>query len=554
MWNLTKANGDIIQPLMFSNGKNQEDIINEILNKFEGRDKLVFLSAQVGSGKSVIALNLINSYNKGIIACPTKVLQDQYRNDYDSKKYHINDLKIEILKGRNNFQCPFSGGKASNTNLPCIKRLKNKEKRWNIASKCQDWNPVFPKFLWEKISNGLLFLPDSYDYKTLDGDYSYIKRGNKCSYYNQYESYLEDNIAIIMNSQKWIIETLYGRKPKVDIEIIDEADLFLDQLSFNCRITHEMLDYIELAERRKFRNIKELHGMLGDKYSDWYKFLKILENILMSCVSEYAQNYLFKISLMRKCGEDINVGYSTIDQNINFSITKPDKIFNILNEKSADKLLLMSATPQKKSVFESIFKIPINMVQGEIQFPGILRINETGKELYITHNDWCDLDFRKQYWENLNYIINLAEKPLLVNVFSYKYLPPYDIGNICSSKNIKKNQDKYINEYLQGNRDILFTTKFDRGVDLGDKMCRSIIMTKTPYPDVTSDDLISLKSYYGDMIFSRYINDLVNRECVQNIGRVLRNRNDYANFYSLDKKLLASIPYLWKGKKIYNNE
>ena len=63
---------------------------------------------------------------------------------------------------------------------------------------------------------------------------------------------------------------------------------------------------------------------------------------------------------------------------------------------------------------------------------------------------------------------------------------------------------------------------------------------------------------YNTFIFDIYnnwinINDLVNRECIQNTGRILRNKNDYANFYTLDKKLLRVISFIWKGKKIFIN-
>jgi hypothetical protein len=550
-WQLSNKNGDLVQPLSFSNGKTQKDIVGEIMDNFSNGSDIIFFGANVGSGKSAIALNLIDQYGKkGIIACPTKVLQDQYENSY-TKKLHIGNLNIKVIKGRSNFLCHFANCKASNSHLPCIRRLKNNETRWKVASKCPNWNPVLPTYIYEKIKKGLLFEEETYDYEAVDGKYTYVKRGDGCDYYNQYESYLDD-AAIIMNSQKWIIETLYGRKPKVEIEIIDEADLFLDNLSFNCQVTHGILDYIELAEKRKFKKIKELHGMLNEKDLDWYRFLKIFENILMSCISEYAQSYLFKISLMRKCGEDINVDYSLVDQVVNFSITKPDKIFNILKEKSASKLLLMSATPQEKSVFESIFKIPVNMIQGETQFPGILKIIETGKELNINHYNWQNLNFREEYWEILNYMINIAEKPLLVNVFSYKYLPDYKKDNIPSVNDIKKSQDKNIKDFLTGKIDVLFSTKFDRGISLDNSLCRSIIMTKLPIPDLLDNELVLLKKYYGDFIYTRYINDMILREVLQNTGRILRNRNDYASFYTVDRQLLKIIPYIWKGEKIIN--
>jgi Rad3-related DNA helicase len=189
------------------------------------------------------------------------------------------------------------------------------------------------------------------------------------------------------------------------------------------------------------------------------------------------------------------------------------------------------------------------MVLGETQFPGVLKIIETGKELNINYYNWQNPKFRESYWEALNYLINIAEKPLLVNVFSYKYLPNDRKDNIPSVNDIKKSQDKNIKDFLTGKKDVLFSTKFDRGISLDDTICRSIIMTKLPVPDLLDDQLILLKQYYGDFIYTKYINDMILREVLQNTGRVLRNKNDYASFYTIDRQLLKIIPYIWKGRK-----
>jgi hypothetical protein len=72
---------------------------------------------------------------------------------------------------------------------------------------------------------------------------------------------------------------------------------------------------------------------------------------------------------------------------------------------------------------------------------------------------------------------------------------------------------------------------------------------KYPMPDLADSELLSLQKYYGNFIYTKYINDMVLREILQNTGRILRNKNDYADLYSMDINLLKVIPYIWKGRK-----
>ena len=545
VWNLRDNSNCLISPLKFENGKNQEDIINEIIEGFED-NSLIFLDAQVGSGKSSIALSLIDYFGKGIINCPTKVLQSQYKEDY-TEKYHIPNLKISIMQGRQNFYCPYGNCKASNQKIPCIRKLKKKETRWKVANRCPDWSPVFPYYTYKKIVRGTLFDIDNLEYESVDGPCVYVIRGGNCKYYNQFQSYTDEKIAIIMNSQKWLIETLMGRKPVTDIEIIDEADLFLDSLAFNLTISHSTLDYIELAERRKFRGIKKLHSLISSSNFDKIDFLDTLKKILNSCISNFAQNISFKTSLMLLNSEETKV--DNRKDFVVFQIAKSDKIFQSLLEKSANRMLLMSATPTSDDVFSIMYRNPVKFISGETTFPGTLRIIKTGKEININYNNWNDV--KDKYWNVLNYLIDIAEKPILCNVFSYNYLPSVKLRNIPSSDDVKKNQDKYIKKFLAGKEDILFTTKMDRGMDLKNEMCRSIILMKYPYPDITSNQIKMIKKYYSDIEYRKFISDFIFREIKQNIGRVLRHKNDYANFLSPDLKLLNFIPHVWGGNIIY---
>lgn len=110
---LNDNNGEIksLPPLKFSNGKSQEDIVNEIISAIQKGHKVIFVKGVCGTGKSAISLNLAKNLGRSSIIVPIKALQNQYEEDYTNKMYLMKDngekFKIQIIKGRKNFTCPF---------------------------------------------------------------------------------------------------------------------------------------------------------------------------------------------------------------------------------------------------------------------------------------------------------------------------------------------------------------------------------------------------------------------------------------------------------------
>ena len=119
MWSLYSNEGDKareLNPLIFSNGKTQEDVVKEIIKAIEEGYKVIFIKGVCGTGKSAIALNLAKEVGKASIVVPVKNLQKQYEEDYTNKKYLLKEgskgnekekLKIKIITGRANHVCPY---------------------------------------------------------------------------------------------------------------------------------------------------------------------------------------------------------------------------------------------------------------------------------------------------------------------------------------------------------------------------------------------------------------------------------------------------------------
>ena len=80
VWNLYEK-GKFLEPLKFSNGKTQEDVVKEVLNSIKNGEKIIFIHGVCGTGKSAIALNLAKELGKSSIVVPIKNLQMQYKKD-----------------------------------------------------------------------------------------------------------------------------------------------------------------------------------------------------------------------------------------------------------------------------------------------------------------------------------------------------------------------------------------------------------------------------------------------------------------------------------------
>ncbi|MBD3247089.1 DUF2075 domain-containing protein [Candidatus Pacearchaeota archaeon] len=304
VWSLYKEgdNGqEFLKPMCFSNGKSQEDVVKEVLKAIEEGNKIIFIHGVCGTGKSAIALNIAKELGKASVIVPGKVLQNQYKRDYEKNKYLLGSngkrLKISVITGRANHKCPFI--ESNKTVIPKVKReidaklndifefdekeqeekkqeensanvydlpckIEIKEKNWrklkgyikqnpkadpskfleirdvtraSVAGACPYWSPVVP----EKYE--IKSIPDSKKktYQGLEDTKFIIHKGKAgCGFYEQFDSYLTSDI-IVFNSMKYILESALNRKPMTEVEIIDECDEFLDKFSNQRRINIERL-------------------------------------------------------------------------------------------------------------------------------------------------------------------------------------------------------------------------------------------------------------------------------------------------------------------------
>jgi len=213
-------------------------------------------------------LNIARILGKASIVVPVKALQKQYEEDYITKKWlckkNGNKMKIAMVTGKDNHDSIIKPGVSCADpllpeNIKLIERNSQqileyvKEnpfisqpnrldledvRRITVAASNPYWSPILPASFELKV------LTDSKKkrYKGSNGeDYIFYHRKKGCSYYDQYLAYLEADV-LIFNSAKYLAEVALGRKPKTEVDIIDEADEFLDKFSNSVEINLSRLE------------------------------------------------------------------------------------------------------------------------------------------------------------------------------------------------------------------------------------------------------------------------------------------------------------------------
>mgnify|MGYP001603404643 FL=1 len=102
-------------------------------------------------------------------------------------------------------------------------------------------------------------------------------------------------------------------------------------------------------------------------------------------------------------------------------------------------------------------------------------------------------------------------------------------------KEMQKNglAEKRVIEFKEGNQDILFTTKCNRGIDFPGKMCNSIILSKYPYPNISSIFWAILKQT-KPLYYDEFYTDKAKRELLQRVYRGVRSKDDHIFLLSPD--------------------
>jgi len=637
MWSL--YNKELfLEPLKFSNGKTQEDVVNEVLDSIKEGNKIIFIHGMCGTGKSAIALNIAKNLGKSSIVVPGKNLQNQYKRDYEGDKYLLKKdnekLKISVITGRNNHKCLFledneilipkikreinsklndifSSRKeqeekkreeertADNKDIPCKIEIKEKNffkakeylrqnknvdvrnilrvkdiKRAPLASVCPYWSPVLHEIYELKSVD----YSKKRDYEGLNGmNFNLYQRKPGCKFYEQFNSYIDSDV-VVFNSLKYKLESAMNRKPKTEVEIIDECDEFLDSFSNERTVNFDRLQSsltqmfgIDESTAKISSDINELirqikiHPQIVEamntrkiihlKETPVYVLFKIFldsQNFLQNIDEE---SYLYEFEETARMFEDFfdetYLLFSKKENNLIMEVVTTNLAKRIKEMVDKNKtLVFMSGTLHSSEVLKDIFGLEnFKIINAETKQPGEITITRTGEEIDCKYENFSNGNFTKdQYFQIFDHLVGIAKKPTLIHVNAFSDLPDeneikqYGLKNLVSRDFLREtqNDDKegdLINKFKRGETDVLFTTRCARGVDFPGEQCNSIIFTKYPNPNPEEAFWKILKQTKPQKYWGFY-KDKAKRELLQKLYRGLRFKEDHVFVLSPDKRVL----------------
>lgn len=640
VWSLYE-NEKFLKPLIFSNGKSQEDIVKEVLKAIQEGEKIILIKGMCGTGKSAIALQIANELGKTSIVVPGKNLQEQYKKDYEKEKYLLKSnkekLKISVITGRNNHVCKFLEdsqnaipifkkeinsnlhdifeGKleelkqdiqddlsADNPNIPCkieikeknfrkikeyIKKNKNVDsseiseikdvRRIAVAGVCPYWFPLIPDTYELKNFKDAKKL----EYTGLKGiRFTLYERHAGCKFYEQFKSFVESDV-IVFNSLKYKLESILNRKPLTEAEIIDEGDEFLDNFANSKSINLNKLqsalfnffDYDKkheaiLTEIREIVSHIKRDGMIEDAFQsekiiplkitgiyDLFKiFLKNPE--FLNEVDE--ESYLLEFEeIARNFEGSLEDSYVTVEKKeealiLNVVTTDLAKRFKEMVDKNK-VVILMSGTLHSEEVLRDVFGLKeFKTIEAETIQPGEIVIKRTGLEEDCKYSNFsCGKLSRGDYLRALEKCIELAQKPAIVQVNSFRDLPSEQeiaelgLEGFESREQIRQTQredkkGKLVKNFKEGKKEILFSTRVSRGIDFPGEQCQSIIFTKYPNPNV-QEPFWKILAKTNPSYYWEFYRDKAQRELLQKVYRGVRFKEDRVEIWSPDSRVLDKI-------------
>jgi len=603
-----------LEPLVFSNKKSQEDVVTEVVKEVKNGAKIVFIHGVCGTGKSAIALNIARKLGRASIVVPIKSLQRQYEEDYTNSKFLLKSngkkMKISTITGRDNHAAiikedatcadPFLPDtiKLTEKNLPVLQDYYQNNpliigkdmpslkdlKRISIAPANPYWSPILPAHIEVNI-------PDARKqrYKGLENkEFIFYHRKEGCTYYDQYQAYVDADV-IIFNSAKYKIENTLDRKPATDVEIIDEADEFLDNLSnqqtLNITKLASALNFIHSSNEKIQENIEKIQNLLkleerdkGPLAINEKQLFKLIDTKLDRVLSLLLrsqelsdelqmddQNYVSQALEAAKSFEDFRdetyVTFRRLDKEIlaNLVTINVSKRFKELADKNK-VIILMSGTLHDPQVLKEVYGITApKIIEAETNSPGTIDIITTGLEFDCRYSNFGpDKHTREEYLQSLDACIAKAKRPTLVHVNAYDDLPneqeklQLKLKNTMSKEKLMELQTKdktgsLVSVFKRGLTDILFSTKCSRGVDFPGETCNSVVFTKYPNPNPQETFWRLIQMSMPNQFWPLY-KDKARREFLQRLYRALRSKDDHVQVLSPDTRILEAARELQNQK------
>lgn len=493
--------------------ENQWEAIEEVNERFLSGDRVVFLEAPTGSGKSLIGeVSRRLLHTNGIYCCTTKHLQDQFAESFPYGR---------ILKGRDNYL----------TELGNVNEYGNPWDRPYSAITCADCT-----------------------YNPKDDACSWCQFTAACPY-RVARRQAEDSPLAIFNAAFLLTDSKFsGRFKDRGLVILDEGDITEDEILRQVEVE------VSSARMQKL-------GMSPPRYktkpSSWQEWIY---NIALPNISLYLdglrkpwegagpkkireyKGYANLYRDLRHVKNEIGLGKWVYDGTSNQVIFRPvrvDKWGKELLWGYGQRFLLMSATILSADLMadELGLDLSYSFVLMKSTFPA------KNRPVYVV--PIADMTFKNRdvAWPQMATAIKAVldrhpDERVLIHTVSYK-LAQYLHGKIQSEVNrplitydSSKGKDSALSEYKRRARSVLIAASMDRGVDLPDEYCRVQVVAKVPFPNI-KDKRIEGRLYSPGG--TNWYRMRAIRTLIQMTGRGMRHKDDHVTTYILDKQFTDNL-------------
>jgi len=509
-------------PMGLSPRKQQIDALEFCKKSINVGKKNILMGLPTGSGKSYFVImfanwyrNYINNSAKFDIITNTKILQEQYINDYPF---------IENLKGTSNYYCGYhktncSEGKEMNRILKRI--CKNcpydiAKYRW-MDSDISITNfalfismSLYTENIIQKKSN-VLIIDEAHDFESTFSSFISIKLNKntlkKCGF--------SQNIQSNYNKIFKKIKTPNNFIDFIQNEFIDDIQGIYD-------------NHIEKTKNASEKNIKTL-------YKTQISYCNNLIEQLESLITTYNKD---------KNNWALDISYN--DKNIELNLQPIwgyPYMENIL-WKNYDHIIFMSGTLLDKGMFSYINGLDIKLTTYkemnspfDIKKRPIFYIKGIGKMTFKEK----EITFNKQ--------IKIIEKILkkYKNKKGIIHTTNYEIANWIKDKIKDKrlmfhksdDRDKIYDKFIKSKKPmVMVSPSMITGISLNDELSRFAIIVKIGYPNISSNKIKSRQQSNRDWYNFSTISSLI-----QAYGRIIRSNDDYGDTFILDDSFSNVLKY-----------
>jgi ATP-dependent DNA helicase DinG len=494
----------------------------------------VVVDAPTGVGKSAINVAACRSFDSAFYITPQKKLREQLQNDNVLAEYY------RSLRARRDYTCGVTGTDCDSCKInrspseSCADYVDEDRREGN---RCTYWMEKLRAIDSETAVLTFAYLVTDGNIPPTDGN------GNQISFSNR-ELLVVDECHGLENQVASLFAGFKVSPWTVPPDVYRDIARHLDMDTSRCS---EVMDIMEtLRDRcRAYKQEHEHQDDYADQVSDCEKFIDNAEWFFKE-VDEWDRDWVVDMDKTRHPDKNKKVK--------SFQL-KPVKVDSYLDNfvwRRANTRLLTTATmPYRGNPSAWCRRIGLDperthVIKVGMPFPAQNRPVHVHTEIAKMSSGGDDKNWNKIMAELERLAGKHEGENGLIHTASYKRAQrvynsvkkgdyPNLEGNLLFH-DAEKDTPDFIGRWQDSSENVVLSPSMMEGVDLSGDMCRWQVLLKVPYPnmgDSRVDFLMDKDTGYG--ADWQWYNETTAQSIIQSVGRAVRSKDDYADFYVLDE-------------------